>query len=194
MTPNSSTTPYLSVPEFLARHDYRSVAQFANDNPAIPLLTQAQLDAGDPSPLYTNANVVRAVNAACGMLESACLRGQAYSPADLRALAAQADDAGLPGVSGEYMKTIVSNVAMYLLIGRRPGPAPPQTALDSFNHSMDQLDALSRGERIFAFAEAASAGVVTTQPMPLDQAYRNNMISARWRPFFGARQAQRRFF
>lgn len=164
-----------------------SVSQWVTDSgqtPPSPL----------PTALYTNQNLLTAINDACGLLESACLRGQAYSPSDLSALASQVDGNGNPGVSGQYLKRILSDITAFDLVTRRFGPNPPQTVLEAYNRAMDQLDALSRGERIFSFVETAEAGVATTQQMSQIQPYENNLITARWSAYWGTRQAERRFW
>lgn len=175
MNPNSSPSAYLSVADFLARKDERSVAQWASDDPQNPV-SVANLPA--------NANVQAAIDAACGMLESAVLRSGRYSVADLQAL---------QGMSLEYMKKILSDIAMYNLIGRRPGPAPPETALSSYEEAIKALNDLSDGIRIFAFREAELAGVSSTKKFSTIDYQANNLIPYRWTRAFGVRQGSRRF-
>lgn len=185
MTPNSSTVPYLTVQDFLARKDMYSVAQWVTDNNGYE---QPQIPSPLPQALYHNVNLLQAISAACGELEMACFRGQAYAAADLQALVAQG------GVAAAAMKSLLADLVMMELIKRRAGPAPPETVVQAYNKAMDQLDALSRGERIFPFIETESAGVVTTRVVPPRQYFANNMITARWNRFWGVRQAERRFF
>lgn len=177
MTPDSTNVPYLTPQDYLARKDYNSVAQYCNDNPGTPITPL-------PAALYTNFNLLVALNSACGELESACLRGLAYSVSDLQSL---------QGASLDYMKTILSDLATYRIMTRRLGPAPPETIISAYNSAMASLDALSRGERIFSFVQTAQAGVASTQAIPQWQGFANNLISARWGSFFGIRQDQRRW-
>jgi hypothetical protein len=176
MTPASSLVSYLSVDEFLDRRDRRSVAQYCTDDPSNP---------ADPNNLGSNRQLIAALNGASGQLESAVMRSQIYQLADLQALT---------GVSLEYMKKILSDLAMYDLMTRRPGPAPSETVIDAYNRALEALEALANGTRIFSFLETAEAGLVETQPFLLTDYYKNNLISARWTPFFGIRQAERRFW
>ena len=179
MTPESTNVPYITPADFLARKDANSISQYVCDTPNTPI-PSSQL----PTILYTNTNLLVALNSACGELESACLRGQAYAVSDLQSL---------QGASLDYMKTILSDIATYRIMTRRLGPAPPETVVQAYNEAMASLDALSRGERIFSFQQSAQAGVAATVPMPQFQGFANNLISARWGAFFGLRQSERRW-
>lgn len=180
MNPNSSTTSYLSASDFLARKDYRSVAQYCSDDPAAPLS-----DSDGGAQVSASPNLLAAINSACGMLESAALSSRRYSVADLQAL---------DGMSLEYMKMILSNIAMYLIMTRRPGPNPPDTVVAAYEEAMKLLDALSNGERIFAFAEAEEAGLPEVYQMTTADLYRNNVPSVRYGRAWGMRLERRKFF
>lgn len=167
MTPNSSSNAYLTAADFLARKDLRSVAQFCSDDPNNPV---------PDGSVATNPNLLAALNAASGMLESAVLTSERYSVSDLQSLS---------GVSSEYMKSLLADIGMYLIMTRRPGPSPPETVVTSYEMALQALDALSRGERIFAFSETEQAGLPDTYQMTMSDQYRDNMWSVRNRRWLG---------
>lgn len=168
MTPNSSSTPYITVNDFLARNDFRDVGQLVNDDN-----TQST-----PSQLQTNPNLAVALAEASGELESACLSSQKYAVADLQ---------NLNGMSLEYMKSILSAIVIYRLYQRRHGPQPSDFVVNSYMKAMDALNQLRSGVAIFSFSEVEAAGNPITQFMtPADWAGLN-LLSWRWPRSFGIR-------
>lgn len=143
-TPLSSSDSYCTVTEFLERADARTVGDLVSDS-------GARVSA---SSLTANANVLTAIADASGMLESACVAGERYTPADLLALT---------GVSASFLRMLVSDLALGRLILRRPQKDTPLPA--SYQLALDWLEKLRRGERVFGFQETADAGV-----------YENNFI------------------
>lgn len=133
----SSATAYCSVAEFLKRSDLRTVGQLASDtNVAV-----AEAD------LPYNVNVLAALDDASGMLESACLAGERYTPVDLL---------GLTGVTAAFLRMLVSTLAMGRLVMRRPDkkyPMPPD-----YEEALAWLDRLRLGERVFSILETQKAG------------------------------------
>jgi hypothetical protein len=180
MIPDSSITPYMSISDFLARKDYRLVAQLAVDDPdnLYPLSAL-------PAALYTDINVQTAVAAACGQLESAVLRSNRYMVSDLQAL---------QGVSQAYMKTILSNIAMYEMYGRRSGPNPSSTMMSDYESAIKALNDLAEGIRIFSFNETQQAGLPAVYQMQPYDYIRDNLVTTRNRSYgLGVRQQMRRW-
>lgn len=129
--------------------------------------------------LSTNQNFLTVLSEASGELESACLRSQMYSVSDLQSL---------NGVSLQYMKKILSNIAMMNLYTRRDGPNPPETTVENYNSAMKMLEDLSGGMRIFAFNETEEAGLPKNYYMSPWNQIRNRMVSSTWQRSFGIRQ------
>lgn len=174
MTPNSSTVPYLTIPEMLLRHDARSVAQYVSDDPQNPVQV---------TDLPINQALLAAIDSAGGEVESVCLRAERYSASDLQSLTGQ---------SQQFLKKIVANIAMFNLVTRRPGPDPPTTVLNNYEWSMKQLEALSQGAMIFGFVETEAAGLPGQYALqPVDQIL-NGQISALWPRTFGQRTNMQR--
>lgn len=187
MNPNSGLTSYLTAQQFLLRRDPRTVVQNATDDPNDPLrvapIPVVIANLSDPQ-TYSGKILDVKLKAASGMLESACLRSQRYSPADLLSL---------EGNSAEYMQEILSSLVMFNLIGRRPGPAPPDTVVTQYEEAIKALNDLSEGIRIFAFQEVEQAGLPQTNQFNQSDLIQNDAIVARWTPMFGNRQLSRRY-
>jgi phage gp36-like protein len=149
-TPISNSTPYCTVPEFLARFDIRPSIQLLVDNGLTPPIS----DLGDTnSTAYANLQTLLAD--ASGELELACFMGGRYAATDL---------AGLNGNSLAVMKRLVCNIAVRMLWERRQDgkPPPPQA-----QQAAQMLDLLAQGERVFAIQETVDAtimGTVKEQP------------------------------
>lgn len=109
------------------------------------------------SALLTDPNFQAALNAASGLVESACLVGQRYAPSDL---------AGLTGVSQVYLQQLVAHLAYGLLEERR---YPNQPIPEMCKRAFDVLDALRNGKRIFSIVEAGQAGNLTVLDVDLSQ-------------------------
>jgi hypothetical protein len=119
-------------------------------------------------------------------LESAVLTSQHYSVTDLQQL---------NGVSLEYMKTILSDIAMYEIVCNRPENNPPDTVFQKYQLAFQALQDLSDGKRIFAFQETADAGLPQVQQIsPFTRYFKDRMITAVWRRGFGVREADRTYF
>jgi hypothetical protein len=192
MNPNSGLTTYLTAAEFCLRRDPRSIYQYSTDSPVDPIKAQstpiAQVLAAIEDPTTAVGQVVLSrLEAASGKLESAVLRSGRYAVSDLQALLT------MGGNSAEELKDVVASVAMYKLITRRPGPAPPETVVHDYNEAVIFLNDLSDGIRIFAFQEVEQAGLPQTRKFtPMDQLL-NGQFVAQSRPLFGTRAIDRRF-
>lgn len=165
-TPNSAASSYLAASDFLNRYDARAVGDLVSDNG----------NRVSPSNLVNNAVLQEALNDASGMIEAACLRSGRYQPTDL---------SGLTGVSQRFLWRLIADLAMGLLIERRPDIDRPTPK--AYDAALAWLGQLATGERIFGLAEVQDAGLPAAQiESPQTVANRNlttNVLSR----FFGRR-------
>lgn len=144
MTLISSATSLCPVAEFLKRVDRLAVAKLASDDTT-----------GKPVPdssLATDPNVAAALLDATGMFETAVMMGGKYAPADLALLFST------PCGSQGLMFRIISDIAWIGLFKRRPNmnvEVPP-----TVKESLQWLDMLAMGKRIFGFQETQDATVM----------------------------------
>jgi len=142
-TPNSAASSYATPSDMLDHYDIRTVADLINDT--------SVRTGGSPNPVpatvEADPKLVKALNAAAGIIEAATLRSKRYFVADLQAL---------DGCSKEFLIQINCDLAMGLLYRRRPdkGQIPP-----FFTAAMAWLDQLANGERVFSFEENEDAGL-----------------------------------
>lgn len=136
----SSSTLFLPIADFLNRVDHRSIGQLASDN-NIPIAE---------SSLASNGKVLAAVKDACGYVESAAYMGERYYKEDLEAIASTDCHAR------NMLYRLVSDQAVMLMIERRPDLDIKPTA--GMMRSMEWLEQLVEGKRIFPFTEVAEAG------------------------------------
>lgn len=172
-TPNSSTSSYITVDQFIMRHDYNAVAMLSVDDGSKP--TQAELE--------TNANLLQILMDASGMVEVALMTNERYSTVDLSAP---------NGVSQAYMQSIISDIAMYKLYCRRDAPGPPETVISNYNEALRKIDQLRTGDVVLSFAESQAAGIPTDEFMQIGDLFRDNLFSTACRRTLGIRNAFRR--
>lgn len=136
--------------EFLERYDARIFGDVVRDND----------EQATPAELLTDPNLQAALNDASGLIESACLVGERYTPTDLEALT---------GNSLYHLKRICCDVAMALLLQRRPSSDPDKDT-ERLEIAEKHLDKLRDGERVFYRGDNVDqAGVPdTTGPTTVD--------------------------
>lgn len=142
-TPNSAATSYATPADMLVFYDIRPVADLVND-------TGVRTGGSpNPSPATVEASPIlqNALDRASGFMEAACLRSDRYTVLDLQSLT---------GVSLQFLKGIVCDLAMGLLYRRRPDKGKPPAA---YGEALKWLEELASGERIFAFAEVEAANL-----------------------------------
>lgn len=141
-TPVSGAAAYCTVAQFLQSYDVRTVGQLLSD-------TNVAYTVTDINNIGSTANLtlLALLQKASGMLESACLLGNRYAPADL---------SGLTGNSAQFLAGLVADLAMWLLWNRRPDRKTPIPAQASV--ALDWLESLRTGDRIFGTQEAMNAG------------------------------------
>lgn len=144
-TVRSGTAAYCTVEEFLRHVDRDFAGQLVRDDGGVD-------DAEGELPF--DDVVGEALRHASGEVESACTRGNLYTPADLAVLAASG------GNGAAFLRGLVADLAAARLRARRAHVAEP---LPQEQKAMELLDALSRGVRIFPVAEAQDAGLIRSR-------------------------------
>ncbi|OAI39608.1 hypothetical protein AYO40_01200 [Planctomycetaceae bacterium SCGC AG-212-D15] len=164
-TPISSATSYASIAQLQQFKDTR-------------LLGDLLLDTGNresSAAQATDAILQLALNWASGEIESACLVGNKYQPADLNALT---------GMSQANLVGLCCDLAFWKLLGRR---YPTMAITEEYRSAMEKLDRLRLGERIFGLQAQMNAGDPADQFMTLsniDNVNLNTTIACR---FYGTR-------
>lgn len=154
--------------EFLKRVDVRRVADLVSDNNARV----------DPTTLPTNANLLACLLDASGQLESACAKGQRYLPDDLAFLAST-----VCASQGRLFR-FLTRLTMFNLYDRREdlGQVP-----EKYKATIEELDLLATGERIFGFVETERAGQMYSEVETAGQiTYRDGVVVQAHR-YFGRR-------
>jgi hypothetical protein len=133
----SGSSAYCSNSEFLKRYDSRTVGELLSDTGEVI----------DPVTLASDTTLTALLQQASGMVEAAAFEGRRYDSDDLEAL---------DGNSVALLRGLVADLGMWLLWNRRPDRGsviPPQVTA-----SMEMLDQLRMGKRIFSLQEQADAG------------------------------------
>jgi hypothetical protein len=162
MTLDSSASLLCPVDEFLKRVDRGAIAKLASDDPN-----------GIPVPdanLGTDGNIIAALKDASGLVESAAMNAARYKRVDLELIVAT--DCNSQGI----LFRIVSDLAWTFLFERRPNVniAPPA----SLGRSMEWLEMLAQGKRIFAFTETQNATTLErTESDTADILARNGVVT-----------------
>lgn len=147
-TPATTASPYCTAFQAMQYHDYEQIADLLRDG-----------DDARPSRGGAMASAIFAqmLLAASGELESACLRGQRYTPEDLNALT---------GAGAAFLQKTVADLAFWRLMQRRqPASADPER-VPGAKQAMESLEALKSGERIFPFLETQLASEQPSTVLP----------------------------
>lgn len=163
----TNTSTLLSVSEYLKLADQRTVARLVSD-------TGEAVTAGS---LTSDANLAKALLAATGEIEAACLVGGRYSPTDL---------AGLTGAAQAYLHTLVADITTIRLYRRRPDLEVPEKLAKEIS---EKLKALSIGVAVFGTQEAVDAGVINSPKMTEDKVRERAEVSLTAARLFGRRAA-----
>jgi hypothetical protein len=156
--------------------DWRPLAQLVSDS--------GQQSYPSSIAFQSDSILAQALLTASGMVESACLRGNRYTAADLQVL---------NGAGQAHLQWMVAWLAVGIMIRRRPGIGIPLP--DEWNAITGQggwLDQLASGHRIFGFLETEAAGLVETHDLIESDLQRKRSIITQARRYFGKR-AQDRF-
>jgi hypothetical protein len=164
----SSATTYLSVTEFLKLCDKRTVARWASD-------TGTALESGDIS---SDGNVAKALLAASGELESACLVSGRYTAAEL---------AALEGATAAKRDLLLTWIAEFILWARRPALAREDGPPWVWELAQADLERLRSGQRLFAQQENIDAGVLDHDTHTAAEVENWGGITTQMGRFFGTR-------
>lgn len=177
MTPRSTDTPYCSATLLLVHHDWQQVADLVRDGSA-PRPTRAELLDEDSG---SGQIVLAALLAASGELESACVAGKRYAPADL---------SGLTGAGASLLQSTIAHLAFWRLMQRRQPVSADPGNVPGAMQSLQLVQYLRDGERIFPTDEAADAGLPEAVDTTRDnQANRQRRVVFQAGRLFGVRTA-----
>lgn len=173
MTPNSSSSSYITPEDFLILHDYRLFAQLIKDDNV--MATEAET--------LASPKLAAALLGASGEVEVELVASQRYSVSDLQAT---------NGASKQYLISIIADIAAYNLFGRRDGPGPPELVTMKYAEAREKLEKLRNGQVVLAFTQAEQAGVVTNEYMSKPELSELNLFSRSCQRSLGDRNAFRR--
>lgn len=165
LTPNSSTSSYVTPEEFLLRKDIR---------PASMLVLDTGLAATEVQ-LQTNAVLLAILKESSGIVESAATAGAKYSALDIAAQVA----AGT--ACGEMIKGYISDIAAHRLAERRW--QTNQDTLEGYKAALEFLKRLRDGELVLPFAEVATASVPSNSDYTQSELNDLNLVSRNTRVF-----------
>jgi phage gp36-like protein len=132
--------------------------------------------------------MLAAINDASGYVESYLVASERYLPDDLQAIISQG------GMSGDFLKRIISNIAFYFMFGGRDAPNPPETVTTDYNMAMKDLESLGNGSLVLSFQQAEAAGVASNFNMTQSQILALNQFTDRCQRVMGIRNYLRRGF
>lgn len=166
MISNSNSTSFCTPTEALNSFDARAWGDLFNDT-GVRLVGSALL----------NSPVFQAIlNEAAGMIESACLTGQRYSPEDLAL--------NLTGVSQQMLFGLNAKLGFWLGFSRRN---PDKPISPPCIWALQKLDALENGKDVFSFQEAEAAGVPASLGMTSSDYDTLTLASDVARRYYGCR-------
>ena len=167
----SNTSLLCSVAEFLKRNDERTIGQLCS-------VTTTPVASGS---LASDPHVLAALGDASGLVESAALRGEKYSGADL---ALVRDSASM---AANLLFRIVSDLAWAFLWENRQNKALNVPPPPSMERSLQWLNDLADGIRIFPIVENMKAGHMDiAEVTPSEVCHRNGVVVQADR-YFGER-------
>lgn len=150
--------------DLTARFDIRLIADLATDS-------GSTLDSGD---VATHPNVLAALEDAMGEMVVALQVGGRYTEADLT---------GLTGYSLAHAKRINCDIAMALLIKRRPIVGEEEAA-GIAKQSREHLKRLADGENVFGIADVIEAGDVQLTAPSTVEITNLNLLTERMSRYF----------
>jgi hypothetical protein len=165
LTPNSSSTSYLSAVTFLQLRDVLTTGDLTRDDGV----------QNTASELVTDPILALVLQVASGQVEAACVAGQRYMPADLQALVA----AG--GNGAAYLWSIIADIAAFELAKRRWRFSGD--VAKSYERATKLLDSLRSGENVLPFLEAEKAGDADTTYFDPSDVNRLGLVSSQTRIF-----------
>lgn len=177
MTPRTTATPYCSAAVMLVYHDWQQVADLVRDGMGPRPTRAAILD----STTTEGGILASTLLSASGELESACVVGKRYAPADL---------SGLTGAALALLQSTVAHLAFWRLSQRRQPVSADPSKVPGALQALSLMQMLRDGERIFPTDEAADAGLPeAVDTFAANNANRETRLVFKARPFFGFRSS-----
>lgn len=156
--------PYASGSDLTDRYDIDLIGDLSSDDRT----TQ------DRSAVPNNSKVAAALDDASGQIDVALLSGGRYTPSQL---------AGLSGYSLAHLKRITCDIAMALLLKRRPDIAR-ETRESITKEATEHLVALAKGENVFGIQAVIDSGVQNLVAIQTTQIERLNLLPQRMGRYF----------
>lgn len=159
---------YASSTDMTARFDSREIGDLLSDS-------GTPVDEGD---FGDNSKLTAILDDASGEIDAALLVANRYLPADL---------SGLTGNSLAHLKRITCEIAMRLLLGRRPAYNPE--LLESMEKRVNGLlDRLRKGENVFNLADQKDAGTPTIGGLSTVDTLNLNLLRDRTQNYYPQRR------
>lgn len=175
----SSTTPWITVAEFVKRADPRTIADIVGDsNKRLYTKPDGTIDL---TLLAADVNLLAALASASGQFEADVFVGARYSPDDLTKIFTTTCNAQA------FMWQIIANIAKCHVEERRMGMDPNWTMPDWYKETKEILLRIREGDAIFGFQEHADAGLPKSQFMTPEQWNDVNTTVTQARAMFGRR-------
>jgi hypothetical protein len=202
--PISSSTPYCTVAQFFARHDWRTIANWVSDTGIAE--SEGFLKGTDSNGFPTHPVLVELFGEASGIFEAAVMMGDRYNLTDLQIATTRSvqitdnkDPANptltfntilQPGNTGKFIAALVADVVMYLVWDRRPNRNADIKVPAKCELAFVWLEKIRDGQRIFALQEQADAGIVDSFVETSSDVGTRNGTVVQARDYFGRRANQ----
>jgi phage gp36-like protein len=172
-TVTTSATGYATVADLFNFKDWRQIADWCTDTeirPTRPALSDPTTPVG--------AVVAELLLSASGEVESACLVGKRYTPAEL---------ASLTGSTKRLLVAVVCAITLYRAAERRnPLTAPKE--VPGYQAAKEQLELLRKGEAVFGLSQQMEAGIgPSVTPLVSTDGSDERRTVSQARRFFGDR-------
>jgi len=151
---------YATSGELTKRYDWRIIGQFCQDD-------NAELSRAD---IESHENVAQALEDASGEIEAALRVGGQYNPTDL---------AALTGNALAHLERITCTLAVAALIRRRISKREDENVQPILDEAREHLDALRKGQNVFAIDANIEAGYIKTESPTLSIIKAQNTLPER---------------
>lgn len=172
LTPNSGLSSWIAPQAFFTFCDWRPVAQLLKDDGiSSDYVSMTQALGNPPNPAYAALNTF--LQAACGRVETALLRGNRYQASDLANLPAGSNAAA-------FLARLLAKVVQQDIFERRPAYLKNYEAINK--EVNETLKALADGENIFPFLETQQAGLIEVErdtPFDVEERHLTSVIARR---------------
>lgn len=162
--------------DFTTCYDFRLIGDLITDElDAVEDLTVEEVQA--------NAKVQAVLNQSSGEIVTNLIVGGRYTEADLT---------GLSGYSRDHLIRINCDIAMGLLIQRRPNKINQEVAASITDQARKHILAMRKGENVFGIPEIVEAGNLTILNQTPTSIERLNLLPDRMNRFFPDQQQRGR--